>query len=166
MKRAVATGEILSIRMGLPLLAWPDIHEYGGLFSQNTENGDRIGVEGPSRQYFETHHPELLLPQSLGSVGWWNRPHEDLPDMLIRACQVKENILKRHKSKTHRVALITHGGFYNFFLSQLLSVAAPEERTHSFQLNNAAISHINFDESHVRVDYLNRVDFLPRELIT
>ena len=66
----------------------------------------------------------------------------------------------------HRVALITHGGFYHFFLSQLIDVAISQERTHWFHLNNVGVSHISFEEHGIRVNYLNRVDFLPANLIT
>ena len=166
MERAVATGEILCRSLGLPLVAWPEIHEGGGLFYQDTESSERTGVEGPGREYFETHHPELALPQNFASRGWWHRPHEKLPELLTRARRVQERLLQQHGDTTHRVALITHGGFYHFFLSQLIDVAMPEERTHWFHLNNAGISHISFEEHSIRVNYLNRVDFLPADLIT
>ena len=77
MERAIETGEILSRRLGLPLVAWPEIHEGGGLFRQDAGNGERSGVEGPGREYFESNHPELALPHSVGADGWWNRPHEE-----------------------------------------------------------------------------------------
>ena len=166
MERAVATGEILSRRLGLPLVSWPEIHEGGGVFSQDAESGERIGLEGPGREYFETNHPELELPQSLGASGWWNRPYEELPELLTRARRAQEDLLQRHGDRAHRVALVTHVGFCHFFLSELLNVAVPEERAHWFHLNNAGISHISFGESRFRVNYLNRVDFLPTKLIT
>lgn len=166
MERAVATGEIVSRRLGLPLVSWPEIHEGGGVFSQETESGERTGVAGPGREYFKTHHPKLALPQSLGPSGWWNRPYEELPELLTRARHVQEDLLQRHGNSAHRVALITHVGFCHFFLSELLNVPATEERTHWFHLNNTGISHISFEERRTKVNYLNRVDFLPTDLIT
>ncbi len=166
MERAIETGEILSRRLGLPLVAWPEIHEGGGLFRQDAGNGERSGVEGPGREYFESNHPELALPHSVGADGWWNRPHEELPELLTRARRVREDLLQRHATSAHRVALITHGGFYHFFLCELMRVTAPEERAHWFHLNNGGISHISFAERRIRVNYLNRLDFLPAELIT
>ncbi len=166
MERAVATGEIISLQLGLPLVAWPEIHEGGGVFSQDREGGERNGVEGPGREYFEKHHPQLALPQSLSTTGWWNRPYEELPELLTRARHVREDLLQRHGDSTHRVALITHVGFYHFFLSELLNVPITEERTHWFHLNNTGISHISFEERRISVNYLNRVDYLPTELIT
>ncbi len=166
MERAIETGEILSRRLGLPLVAWPEIHEGGGLFRQDAGNGERSGVEGPGREYFESNHPELALPHSVGADGWWNRPHEELPELLTRARRVREDLLQRHATSAHRVALITHGGFYHFFLCELLNIASPEERAHWFHLNNGGISHISFAERRIRVNYLNRLDFLPAELIT
>ncbi len=166
MERAVETGEILSRRLGLPLVAWPETHEGGGLFKQDAGSGERSGVEGPGREYFESNHPELVLSQSLGAGGWWNRPHEELPELLTRASRVRADLQQRHGEGAHRVALITHGGFYHFFLCELLNIASPEERAHWFHLNNGGISHISFAERRIRVNYLNRLDFLPAELIT
>ena len=107
-----------------------------------------------------------MLPQHFASHGWWHRPHEELPELLTRAKRVQEGLLQRHGDSSHRVALITHGGFHNFFLSQLIDVTEPEERTHWFHLNNVGISHISFEEHKIRLNYLNRVDFLPANLIT
>lgn len=166
MERAVTTGEILSQRLGLPLVAWPDIHECGGIFSQDKENGECTGVEGPGREYFNTHHPELVLPQSIGSKGWWDRPYEELSDLPTRARRVRDDLIHVHGGSTHRVALITHVCFSHFFLSDLLNVPVNKEPTPWFHLNNTGISHISFDESRLRVNYLNRVDFLPADLIT
>ena len=166
MKRAVVTGEIISSRIGLPLVSWPEIHEGGGIFSQDAESGERTGLEGPGRQHFETNHPALKLPQSLGASGWWNRPYEERTELLTRARRVREELLKRHGDSSHRVALISHVGFCHFFLSELLNITVPEERPHWFHLNNTGISHISFSEDRIRVNYLNRTDFLPSQLIT
>ena len=107
-----------------------------------------------------------MLPQSLGASGWWNRPYEELPELLTRVRRVRDGLLKRHGGSAHRIALITHAGFCHFFLSQLLNIAVAEERAHWFHLNNTGINHVSFDESRIRVNYLNRVEFLPAELIT
>jgi hypothetical protein len=77
------------------------------------------------------------------------------------------------------VAFVSHGGFFNYFISVLFGV--PEEVGHPdedsktpqglpsgrwFLMNNAAITRIDFPEQEVRLAYQNRTDFLPRELIT
>jgi hypothetical protein len=76
------------------------------------------------------------------------------------------------------VAVISHGGFYNYILSALMNLPwrdkEPEEHTEDqrtppsprwFLMNNAAITRIDFDHE-VRIAYQNRVDFLPPDLIT
>jgi broad specificity phosphatase PhoE len=62
------------------------------------------------------------------------------------------------------VALVSHGGFYNGFLRAVLQI--PEEILGWFALNNAAITRIDFEEKTPAIQYMNRVDHLPAELIT
>jgi broad specificity phosphatase PhoE len=42
----------------------------------------------------------------------------------------------------------------------------PPENEHWFIMNNAAITRIDFHPDRVEVVYVNRVDFLPSELVT
>jgi 2,3-bisphosphoglycerate-dependent phosphoglycerate mutase len=142
MIRAVATGTAIARALDLPLVAWEDLHERGGLYLKDEETGERIGQAGHNRAYFEAHYPDFVLPDSLGEAGWWNRPfHTD-----------------------DRVAVVSHGGFYNDLLAVILNL--PERERYWFALKNAAISRIDFDEERIGLVYLNRLDFLPKELVT
>lgn len=164
MLRAVATGTIIARALDLPLVAWEDLHEWGGIYLKDEQTDERIGLPGRNRAYFEAHYPDLVLPDSLGEAGWWNRPFEEPELRLPRARRFLRDLMERHGYTDDRVAVVSHGGFYNYLLAVILDV--PERGGHWFALNNAAISRIDFDDEKIWLIYLNRVDFLPRELIT
>ena len=81
-----------------------------------------------------------------------------------------QQLLERHGHTDDRVAVISHGGFYNSLLAALLALPEPENVW--FALNNAAITRIDFHDAsdefaeHIALAYMNRVDFLPPELVT
>ena len=167
MVRAIDTGIVVAEALDLPLTAWEDLHEIGGIFLSAGDDGP-TGLPGKPRAYFEAHYPQLALPDSVGSEGWWNRPFEDHDARISRAQRFLDKLLARHGHADERVALISHGGFYNYLLTVILDCPRAKERRYErwFILNNAAITRIDFDDGAVRLDYMNRVDFLPSELIT
>jgi len=164
MMRAVQTGSIVAEALGLPLIAWEDIHENGGLYVDDEETEEKIGQAGLNRAEFAARFPNLVLPDRLGEAGWWNRPPEDEEQWPIRARRFLSDLTVRHGSTNDRVAVISHGGFYRQFLLALLN--APVADGHWFLLNNTGITRIDFNEGNVGLVYANRVDFLPRDLIT
>lgn len=164
MLRAVLTGDVIARELGLPLLGWPDIHESGGIYQKDEASGERVGLPGKNRSFFEAHFPNLSLPENLGAGGWWNRPFEAHEDRPFRAQRALEDLLKRHGGTDHRVAVVSHGGFYNWLLRAILKL--PPESDHWFTLNNAAITRINFNDGAVELAYMNRADHLFPDLIT
>ena len=164
MLRAVATGTIIARALDLPLVAWEDLHEWGGIYLRDEQTDEPIGLPGRNRAYFEVHYPDLVLPDSLGEAGWWNRPFEEPELRLPRAKHLLRDLMERHGHTDDRVAVASHGGFFNYLLAAILKL--PGREGFWFVLNNAAISRIDFDDEEIRLSYLNRVDFLPKELIT
>jgi 2,3-bisphosphoglycerate-dependent phosphoglycerate mutase len=164
MLRSVETGTEVARALDLPLVAWEDLHEAGGIHRTDAETGERFGLPGKNRAYFEANHPELDLPGSLGEDGWWNRPYEAPEQRPLRARRFLGELIDRHGDSDDRVAVISHGGFYNHMLRAILGL--PESRTLWFSLNNAAITRIDFDGEETVLSYMNRADFLPRELVT
>lgn len=164
MVRAVETGMHLSETLGLPLTAWPEIHETGGIF-QESEEGEAIGLPGKPRSFFEKHYPSLVLPESVTEFGWWNRPFEVDEMRPLRAKQVVEMLLERHGLTNDRVAIVSHGGFYVELFRVLFSVGNPQCW---FLMQNTAVSCFDFnDDGEVTLIYHNRTDHLPEErLIT
>jgi len=164
MVRAVATGTILAGALGLPLAAWEDLHEGGGIYVEDERTSERTGLAGHNQAYFAAHYPDLVLPGSLGEAGWWGRPFEDREQRLVRARRFWHDLLGRHGQTNDRVVVVSHGGFYNDLLATLLRMTGRDG--YWFVLNNAAITRIDFHAERVDLVYLNRVDFLPPELVT
>lgn len=173
MVRAVATANPVAAAINLPLAAWPDIHEFGGIFSR-TEGDKRSGLPGKTRSELEIRFPGLILPDWLDENGWWrSRPFENRPARKTRAQRVWEELLTRHGDQPdrpeHRVGFISHGGFFMNLLTCALEVEMRrvEEWLHEywFLMNNCAITRIDVRDQ-VLVCYTNRNGFLPAGSIT
>ena len=165
MLRAVETGMPVANTLCLPLIAWEDLHEQGGIYLTNEETGEPIGLPGKNRSYFQEFFPELLLPSSIDEAGWWRRrPYETPEQSVLRAQHLITDLLELHDNSNDRVAVICHGGFYNSFLAVLLNLPIQNELW--FRMNNAAITRIDFQDDVVRLVYMNRMDYLPAELIS
>lgn len=160
--RAVQTATYVSQATGLPLHVWRDIHEAGGMYLEN-EEGEPIGQPGRTRADLQARFPELLIGDDIGENGWWNRAYETREERLPRARRVLADLLQRHGDTDDRVAIVSHGAFYNYFVRALLGL--PAELNAWFVLCNTAITRIDFLES-VDVVYFNRFDFLPNELVS
>jgi 2,3-bisphosphoglycerate-dependent phosphoglycerate mutase len=164
MVRAVATAQPLGLVLGLRPEAWKDLHETGGIYQVNKATGEYEGKPGKNRDFFAEYYPEVVLPVDLGANGWWNRSHEPVEERMPRAKRVLVELLRRHGQTSDRVALVSHGGFYQYFLGAILGL--PDIKNTVFGMNNTAISRIDFNPPAAALIYLNRVDFLPSNLIT
>ena len=165
MERAVVTGHRIAAALNLPLLGWTDIHETGGMFTYDAESDTSYPESGRSGGYLEAHYPRLVLPASVDDSGWWNRPREAPELMQPRALRVLAGLLDKHGGTGDQVVLVSHGGFFNHFINAILGLPEPEKLW--FTLNNTSITRIDFPtEGQVIIQYVNRRDFLPPELIT
>lgn len=164
MIRAVATGHAIASALGLPLHGWVDLHEEGGIYLADPETGERRGGPGQPRSYFEARFPELLLPDAVTEEGWYNKPFEEAEARVQRARRVLDQLQLRHGGAGDRVVLVSHGGFFQRFM--LVSLGLPDSASVWFAINNASVTRLDFEGGGVEIAYTNRVDFLPRELIT
>jgi len=164
MTRAVETGRVIARVLGVPLIGLSEAFESGGLFFADEATGERRGMAGPNRAHFEKHFPELELPGAVGSAGWYNRPAEPSEDRPVRVRGVWGELMARHGESDDVIGLITHGGFYNHLLANLLRMSNKQDVW--FTLNNCAVSRIDVRENEIAFAYLNRFDFLPPDLIT
>ena len=164
MVRAVATGTIVARALDLPLVAWIDLHETGGVVHIDEETDERVGLPGNNRAYFETHYPDLVLPKDLGESGWWNRPHEEYEQRPVRARRVLDELLDRHGDSDDRVAVISHGAFFGYLMHAILDL--PTTPPPWFSLSNTGITRINFSEERLVIAYVNNTVHLPRDLVT
>lgn len=172
MERAVSTAAPIAEALDLPLVAWKEIHEEGGIFSR----GDRSriqGLPGRPRSFFMENFQLLQLPDNLDETGWWNRPFEAEDERQPRADQVFAELLARHRDREGqpeaRVALVSHGGFFMRLLSAVLKLPwrqAALGLKSWFLLNNCSLSRFDIRRDEITVAYVNRTDFLPDHLIT
>ena len=169
MVRAIATGSAISTKVNIPLVAWEIIHEFGGIFERNEETNERLGLPGPNRDYFERYYPHLILPETLGQAGWWERPYEPGEQAMQRAQLFLEMLQQRH-SREDRVAIVTHGGFIVAVLRNLFGFATLDSSENANRIwlhaHNTSITRLDFSEKQVDLIYLNRLDHLPDKLIT
>ena len=171
MVRAVGTGGYIAEATGLPLMAWPEIHERGGLHNEDPATGEALLIEGPGRAFFETTYPGLILPDTLGEVGWWSRPRETPEEFSPRARAVLAELLARHGDSDDRVGLVTHGGFFQSlmiaFFERTLGCPVPDTlRPLGFGLSNTGVTHIEIGEYGPRVHYVNKVEHLSDDLLS
>ncbi len=173
MLRAVATGLPVARALGLPLVAWKDLHEGGGLFLGDPTAGTAVGQVGPDRAAMAARFPELVWPPEMGDGPWWNgQPFETPEERLPRARGVLAELFARHapgpeaENGQEGVALFIHANFYNYLLAALLGFSERRPQVW-FGLLNTGISRIDFFAGREPfIAYQDRVDHLPPELVT
>lgn len=173
MERAVYTAAPIVRKLGLPFIAWIDIHESGGIFGRDGD-AKLKGLPGKTRSYFEQYFPELALPASLDGFGWWrNRPFETEEQAHLRAGRVWAELLARHGDQEgqpeQRVAFVSHGGFFVHLISAMLDL--PRRQASNglkswFLLSNCSISRFNIYKDELTICYLNHTNHLPNQLVT
>jgi 2,3-bisphosphoglycerate-dependent phosphoglycerate mutase len=164
MVRALATASYVSEALNLPLVVWEDWHEGGGIFVIDEETGERFGQPGKTRSELAARFPHAQLPETLDETGWWNRSHEPVDLQARRARRVIYDLIERHGGRDDCVAVVSHGGFYNFVLAELLGIQA--DHGFWFSLNNTGITRFNFETDGIALAYANRLEHLPADLIT
>jgi len=166
MVRSMDTANTIAGAIGLRPKVWADFHETGGIWLKDEETGEPIGQPGNNRAFFADRYPNFELPDDLDEAGWWNRPFEGLEGFAARAKTAIKALHERHGGTDDRVAIVSHGGFYNCLMLTLLNLPITEPPPIWFTLNNTGITRVDFFEERVRIAYTNRVDFLPRALVT
>ena len=172
MERAVYTAAPIARALEIPLIAWKEIHEEGGIFSRG-DKSNILGLPGKPRSFFVQNFPALTIPDNLDEVGWWNRPFEAEGERQPRADQVFADLLARHRDREglprHRVAFISHGGFFMRLICAILGLPwrqAAHGLKSWFMMNNCAISRFDIRGDDLNIAYINRSDYLPDHLIT
>ncbi|MBE2221557.1 MAG: histidine phosphatase family protein [Anaerolineae bacterium] len=172
MLRAVQTGHAIAEALDMPLIAWPIIHEWGGIFAHDPETDEPVALPGPNRQFFIERFDRFVLPDDLQEEGWWQGPYEPEEASIHRAETFVNQLLSRHGNTEDRIGIVTHGGFTAMlirilFNSREFTVNLHNEEFHTWlSMNNTGVTRLNFEENHIIQAYSNRVDHLPTELIT
>lgn len=172
MERAVYTAAPIAKALNIPMIVWKDIFEEGGIYSRG-DAANVLGLPGHPRSFFAENFPTLTLPEELDETGWWNRAYEAEEERQPRANRVLAELLARHRDQEgqpeHRVAFVSHGGFYMRLISAMLQLSwrqAAHGLKSWFMLNNCSISRFDIRGEEINIAYLNRTDHLPDHLIT
>lgn len=172
MERAAFTAAPIAQALDIPLIAWKEIHEEGGLYSR-VDKSNILGLSGRPRSFFMENFRTITLPDDLDETGWWNRPFEAEEERQPRADQVFADLLARHRDRegqpSHRVALVSHGGFFMRLVSAVLKLPwrqAALGLKSWILLNNCSISRFDIRGNEITIAYINRTDHLPDHLIT
>ena len=169
MTRSIETALYISQTCSLPLTARDDLFERKGLYEIN-QQGHIQGVSGPNRDYFESRFPRLILPESLGQQGWWNRPAENEAEFVSRVESSLSSILKRHEAN-HHIALVVHGDYIDQAINYLMKTPRNTIRNTShweanWVTHNASITRIDLVDEHANVVYVNHIGHLSTPLLT
>ena len=164
MIRAIKTGTAVAQATGLPLVAWQDIHERGGIYKTNHETGERTGLPGNRYADLAEQFPHLQLPAfTNANDGWWgNKPYEEKEQAFERA-KLFWAALRQNHDENDQVAIISHGGFFQSFMRILLGLpvrTAENQHPSRFAINNVSISRFATNSKSSTIIYLNRTDFL------
>jgi 2,3-bisphosphoglycerate-dependent phosphoglycerate mutase len=171
MIRAIETATPIARALDLPLLGWTEIHERGGIYDAHPETKEKITGNGNGRTYLATRYPHVQLPENLDDSGWWqSKPYETTTVALGRARNVWAVLMEKHAGTNDRVAIVSHGGFFNSMVEVLLNSGDTPAHIVTnktwLRLNNVSISRFEIYDDFSVVGYMNRVDFLPTDLIT
>jgi len=164
MHRAVSTGTMIAKKLNLPLVGWMDWHENGGIYQQDSESGEFLVRPGMTKSELRHEFPDLILEENVNESGWWNRPYEAEDSRPIRARRVLHDLFERHGGSVDRVAVVSHGGFFNQFMAAVLGVE--EMRPVWFHTYNCAITRFDFMPGDHGVVFHDHVSHLPKDLIT
>lgn len=172
MIRAVHTGSIISSHVGLPLVALPQVHEVGGVYLDQVINGEpQIRIEhGGTPVFYQEVFPLLRFEEPIPEQGWWRGGREEVEAPLKRARAVIAWLKERHFETDDRVAIVTHGGFYNYLMRAIFDIAPnePDQRKVPiwYSICNCSVTRFDFTNRRVSLAYHNRTDFLPDKLVT
>lgn len=153
MLRAVQTAECIGSILALPVTAWTDLHEVGGMYVEDEiQQGKFLQRSGKNRTYFQQHHPSLALPAEVTDAGWWQQPFEDESARPARAARVWQQLNDRHGNSDEALVLVTHLGFYNMMMSLL--AGSGNAMPLWFHLDNAGVTRLDVG-ARIEIAYMN-----------
>ena len=164
MYRAIATGKCIAEALHLPLVVLKDWHETGGIFLEDKKNGTFTIRPGMTRSEMLQVYPKVDVRYVSSDGGWWNRPFEVDDERPVRARRAFQTLLEMHPREDDRVAIISHGGFYNHFMAAAMGLEVI--RPLWFDLYNCGITRFKFNPGDQSVIYHNFTSHLGNGLIT
>ena len=159
MLRCLQPSEPIGKALGLRPEIWADVHEESGIFLEGETN-----LPGMTRGEISERFPEVILSDDVKEDGWWLRPRETEAQWQERARRVAEQLKGEMAESDERIAIVTHGGFTQDLLAELLNDGPwPGGR---LSTRNTSIAHVHFSPGSFHLTHLNRLEHLPAELVT
>ena len=165
MMRTLDTAAPVAKALDLKPVVWEDLHEQGGLWSQDGTNAEKIPQPGLSPISIRAQYPTYIVPEAMPTCGWWNRPYETMEECHKRSGRVLEELLKNHSHTEDKVAMVSHGIFYNSLMFHLCGFSADNVRFY-FGVQNVSITRFDINNEVKKLVYQNRVEFLPADMIS
>jgi 2,3-bisphosphoglycerate-dependent phosphoglycerate mutase len=164
MWRSLQTAQPIAEKYGLPLLGLRDLHEVGGVYLKDPETELNVGLPGKKPSELKLTYPDLQFVQKVDEEGWYNQPYELDEQAHTRAQRLVNWLMEKHYYTDDVVILVSHGAFFNYFMTKLLRINPPYYGW--FVMNNTGVTAIEVDNDQVYVLFTNRLDHLPVNLIS
>lgn len=164
MWRSLQTAQPLAEKYGLPLLGLRDLHEVGGVYLRDPETELNVGLPGKKPSELKLTYPGLQFVQKVDEEGWYNEPYESDEQAHTRAQRLVKWLMDQHFYTDHVVVLVSHGAFFNYFMTKLLRINAPYYGW--FVMNNTGVTAIEVENDQIYILFTNRLDHLPVNLIS
>ena len=172
--RTLQTAAFFHHLYDVPKVVWKPIHENGGCVDNNIETGEWTGASGMGRSEIVAKFPHFEVSDEIDESGWWNRPvPEPRGERGNRAQQVIMKLTQKFEKTNEHIALVSHGGFHPNIINALIGINSPNDSyRYWFEAQNTGITCFvygnergdGFNPDEWRIDYVNRHEWLPKEL--
>ena len=164
MWRSLQTAQPIAEKMDLKILGLRDLHEVGGVYLKDPETDLNIGLPGKKPNELQITFPRLQFIEELDQGGWYNAPFETDEQAHLRAKRVIHWLMERHGGSADAVVMISHGAFFNYFMTELLGMTTPYQGW--FVVNNTGVTRVDVDSEGKYIIFVNRIDHLPVEWVS
>ena len=157
LRRAAQSAMVVAGELDTPPRASVDLHEVGGLFSDDPHTGARTCHPGPGRSALAALYPNLVLPDDLGEDGWWHGPFEaEGPPRSERAQRVWKWLMAQSSGSDDDVVIVAHLGFFNEIMRVVVGCASAGAGGPEFSLENGGVTLLDCAQR-VKLVFHNRV---------
>ena len=134
-------------------------------YIKDSIEADKVSQPGATPALLKEKYPRYIVPSTMPDTGWWNRPYEKMEECYQRSGRVLETLLEKHGDTEDKVAVVSHGIFFNNLMFQLFGFS-PENIRFYFGIQNVSITRVDMNAETKKLVYQNRVEFLPAHLIS
>ncbi len=141
LRRAIQSALIVAGELGSPPCAIIDLHEVGGLYSDDPLSGARASHAGPGRAALAALYPDLILPDDLGDEDWWHGSFEaEGPARAERAHRVWKWLMAQYSGSHNDVVVVAHLGFFNELMRVAFGCGLAGDDYPEFSLENGGVT--------------------------